>query len=90
MLVAEAVTPDMVAGVVSRWTGVPVDKMLEGERDKLLRMEDVIAERVIGQPEARACRRDSGAPRPRRPAGPESADRLVHVPGPDRRSARPS
>ena len=52
VLVDEAVTPDMVAGVVSRWTGVPVDKMLEGERDKLLRMEDVIANRVIGQAEA--------------------------------------
>ena len=41
MLVDEAVTPDHVAQVVSRWTGVPVDKMLEGERDKLLKMEDV-------------------------------------------------
>ena len=39
-LVDEAVTPDHVAQVVSRWTGVPVDKMLEGERDKLLKMEN--------------------------------------------------
>src|ERR1700733_296504 len=51
-LVDEAVTPDHVAQVVSRWTGVPVDKMLEGERDKLLKMEVEIAKRVVGQPEA--------------------------------------
>ncbi len=75
VLVDEAVTPDMVAGVVSRWTGVPVDKMLEGERDKLLRMEDVIAERVIGQPEAvhavsTAVRRArAGLQDPNRPIG---------------------
>ena len=75
VLVAEAVTPDMVAGVVSRWTGVPVDKMLEGERDKLLRMEDVIGERVIGQPDAvhavsTAVRRArAGLQDPNRPIG---------------------
>ena len=75
VLVAEAVTPDMVAGVVSRWTGVPVDKMLEGERDKLLRMEDVIGQRVIGQPEAvhavaTAVRRArAGLQDPHRPIG---------------------
>ena len=75
VLVAEAVTPDMVAGVVSRWTGVPVDKMLEGERDKLLRMEDVIGARVIGQPEAvhavaTAVRRArAGLQDPNRPIG---------------------
>ena len=75
VLVAEAVTPDMVAGVVSRWTGVPVDKMLEGERDKLLRMEDVIGARVVGQPEAvhavaTAVRRArAGIQDPNRPIG---------------------
>ena len=65
-MVEEAVTPDQIAAVVSRWTGVPVDKMLEGERDKLLKMEDALSKRVIGQKEAviavstavqaRACR----------------------------------
>lgn len=75
VLVAEAVTPDMIAGVVSRWTGVPVDKMLEGERDKLLRMEDVIGQRVVGQPEAvhavaTAVRRArAGLQDPNRPIG---------------------
>jgi ATP-dependent Clp protease ATP-binding subunit ClpB len=51
-MLEEAVTPNHVAQVVSRWTGVPVDRMLEGEREKLLRMEDEIAKRVVGQAEA--------------------------------------
>ena len=45
-------TPDQIAGVVSRWTGVPVDKMLEGEREKLLQMEEALGARVVGQDEA--------------------------------------
>src|SRR5215203_5540344 len=49
--VKEEVTPEDIAVVVSRWTGVPVDKMLEGERGKLLRMEDQITKRVVGQDE---------------------------------------
>ncbi len=52
VLVEEAVTPQHIAGVVSRWTGIPVDKMLEGERDKLVRMEDALRTRVIGQEQA--------------------------------------
>ena len=51
-LVAQAVDEEAIAGVVSRWTGVPVDRMLEGERAKLLRMEDELRHRVIGQEEA--------------------------------------
>src|SRR6187455_1877141 len=51
-MVEETVTADHVAQVVSRWTGVPVDRMLEGEKEKLLRMEDELAKRVIGQQEA--------------------------------------
>ncbi len=50
--VEEAVSPDHIAQIVSRWTGIPVDKMLEGEREKLLRMEEDLARRVIGQEEA--------------------------------------
>ncbi|MEL6952457.1 MAG: ATP-dependent chaperone ClpB [Pseudomonadota bacterium] len=49
LMVEEAVRPEQIAGVVERWTGVPVSKMLEGEREKLLRMEDEIGRRVIGQ-----------------------------------------
>jgi ATP-dependent Clp protease ATP-binding subunit ClpB len=74
-LMEEAVTPDHVAGVVSRWTGVPVDKMLEGEREKLLHMEQDIARRVVGQAEAvtavsTAVRRSrAGLQDPNRPMG---------------------
>jgi len=74
-MVEEVVTPDHVAHVVSRWTGIPVDKMLEGERDKLLRMEDEIAKRVVGQGEAvqavsKAVRRArAGLQDPNRPIG---------------------
>ncbi|MGU9982412.1 ATP-dependent chaperone ClpB [Phreatobacter sp. HK31-P] len=74
-MVEEAVTADHVAQVVSRWTGVPVDRMLEGEKDKLLRMEDEIARRVVGQGEAvkavsTAVRRArAGLQDPNRPIG---------------------
>ena len=49
VLVEEAVRPDQIASVVERWTGIPAGKMLEGERDKLLRMEEQLHTRVIGQ-----------------------------------------
>lgn len=49
MMVAETVRPEQIASVVERWTGIPMSKMLEGERDKLLRMEDALHNRVIGQ-----------------------------------------
>jgi len=51
-LIKEEVTEDEIASIVSRWTGIPVDKMLEGEREKLLEMEDKLAERVVGQGQA--------------------------------------
>jgi ATP-dependent Clp protease ATP-binding subunit ClpB len=75
LMVEEAVTDDHIAGVVSRWTGIPVDKMLAGEREKLLKMEDVIAKRVIGQQEAVAAvstavrRSRAGLQDPNRPIG---------------------
>ena len=74
-MVEEAVTPDHVAAVVSRWTGVPVDRMLEGEKEKLLRMEEVLGARVVGQKEAveavsTAVRRArAGLQDPNRPIG---------------------
>ena len=49
VVVEEAVRPEQIAQVVERWTGIPTSKMLEGERDKLLRMEEAIGKRVIGQ-----------------------------------------
>ncbi|NBN66040.1 ATP-dependent chaperone ClpB [Pannonibacter tanglangensis] len=74
-MVDEAVTSSHIAQVVSKWTGIPVDKMLEGERDKLLRMEDELARRVVGQAEAihavsTAVRRArAGLQDPNRPIG---------------------
>ncbi|MFH1341332.1 MAG: ATP-dependent chaperone ClpB [Pseudomonadota bacterium] len=74
-MMEEAVTANHIAQVVSRWTGVPVDKMLEGEKDKLLRMEDSLGNRVVGQSEAvhavaTAVRRSrAGLQDPNRPMG---------------------
>ncbi|MGZ5935159.1 MAG: ATP-dependent chaperone ClpB [Rhizomicrobium sp.] len=74
-LVHESVTPEHIAQIVSRWTGIPVDKMLEGERDKLLKMESALEERVVGQHEAvraiaNAVRRArAGLQDPNRPIG---------------------
>jgi ATP-dependent Clp protease ATP-binding subunit ClpB len=74
-LVRNRVTEEEIAEVVSKWTGIPVSKMLEGEKDKLLRMEDALAKRVVGQDEAlhivaNAIRRSrAGLSDPRRPNG---------------------
>jgi len=91
-MMEEAVTPAHIAGVVSRWTGVPVDKMLEGEREKLLAMEEALSKRVVGQREAveavsTAVRRArAGLQDPNRPisgrghAGAHRCIRTVHPP----------
>lgn len=74
-VVSEAVTADNVAQIVSRWTGIPVDRMLEGEREKLLKMEEQLQQRVVGQAEAvravsTAVRRArAGLQDPNRPLG---------------------
>src|SRR5688572_6229669 len=74
-LVKDEVTPDEIASVVARWTGIPVTRMLEGEREKLLKMEERLAKRVVGQTEAvravsDAVRRNrAGLGDPNRPIG---------------------
>jgi ATP-dependent Clp protease ATP-binding subunit ClpB len=74
-MVEEAVSEQHVAQVVSRWTGIPVDRMLEGEREKLLKMEEALGKRVVGQAEAvkavsTAVRRArAGLQDPNRPIG---------------------
>ncbi|OAH37872.1 ATP-dependent chaperone ClpB [Sphingobium yanoikuyae] len=74
-LLREEVTEEDIASVVSRWTGVPVDKMMEGEREKLLKMEEFLGRRVIGQQQAvqavsKAVRRArAGLQDPNRPLG---------------------
>src|SRR5271170_5127439 len=75
VLAEEAVTANHIAQVVARWTGIPVDRMLEGEREKLLKMEETIGKRVVGQAEAvksvaAAVRRArAGLQDPHRPIG---------------------
>ena len=74
-LTPEVVDAEQIAAVVSRWTGVPVDKMLEGEREKLLKMEDALRGRVVGQDEALTAVADAvrraraGLNDPNRPLG---------------------
>jgi ATP-dependent Clp protease ATP-binding subunit ClpB len=75
VMIQEEVTANNIAQVVSRWTGVPVDKMLEGEREKLLHMEEELSKRVVGQKEAVAAvstavrRARAGLQDPNRPIG---------------------
>ena len=74
-LLKEEVTSDEIADIVSRWTGVPVTKLLEGEKEKLLRLESILHEKVIGQDEAvtstaeAILRARAGIKDPRRPIG---------------------
>ena len=74
-LLQEEVTPDEVAEVVARWTGIPVSRLLEGEKEKLLRLDQILHERVIGQDEAveaiadAVIRARSGLKDPKRPIG---------------------
>jgi ATP-dependent Clp protease ATP-binding subunit ClpB len=74
-LLREEVTEDEIAEVVARWTGIPLARLMEGEREKLLRLDDVLHERVIGQDEAvrlvadAVIRARSGIKDPRRPIG---------------------
>ncbi|WP_214110976.1 ATP-dependent chaperone ClpB [Acrocarpospora catenulata] len=74
-LLREVVTEDEIAAIVSRWTGIPVSRLQEAERDKLLRLDQILAERVIGQEEAvrlvadAVIRARSGIKDPRRPIG---------------------
>jgi ATP-dependent Clp protease ATP-binding subunit ClpB len=74
-LLREVVTEEEIAAIVSRWTGIPVTRLTEGERDKLLRLDEVLHERVVGQDEAvqlvadAIIRARSGIKDPRRPIG---------------------
>ncbi len=74
-LLREVVTEDEIASIVARWTGIPVSRLLEGERRKLLRLDEILHERVVGQDEAvqlvadAVIRARSGVKDPRRPIG---------------------
>ena len=84
-LLNEEVTEEDIAQVVAAWTGIPVSRMLEGEREKLVKMEERLQQRVIGQEEAITRRGQCRAPLAQRFAGPEPAHRLVYFSRPDRR-----
>jgi ATP-dependent Clp protease ATP-binding subunit ClpB len=74
-LLREVVTEDEIASIVSRWTGIPVSRLKEGEREKLLRLDEILHERIVGQDEAvqlvadAIIRARSGVKDPRRPIG---------------------
>ncbi|HNU75872.1 MAG TPA: AAA family ATPase, partial [Deltaproteobacteria bacterium] len=74
-LVRESVTEDIIAEIVSRWTGIPVSRLVEGEKEKLLRLDDILHQRVVGQDDAvqavadAVIRARAGIKDPRRPIG---------------------
>src|SRR5699024_9050756 len=74
-LLREEVTEEEIASIISKWTGIPVSKLVEGEREKLLRLEDILHQRVIGQEEAvnlvadAVLRARAGIKDPNRPIG---------------------
>ena len=71
-----------IADIVSMWTGIPVFKLTEAETQKLMRMEDELHKRVIGQHAGDRGRLEGDPPLARGPQGPQAPDRLVHLPGP--------
>ncbi len=84
-LLREEVTEDEIAEIVARWTGIPVARLLEGEREKLLRLDEVLHERVIGQDEAVRLVADAVLRARGGDPGPAPPDRLVHLPRAHRR-----
>ena len=84
-MLKEEVDEEDVAEVVARWTGVPVSRLMEGEMAKLVRMEEVLHERVVGPGRRRPGRGQRHPAQPGRPVRPAPADRLVPVPRPDGR-----
>jgi ATP-dependent Clp protease ATP-binding subunit ClpB len=84
-MLKEEVDEEDIAEVVSKWTGIPVSRLMEGEIQKLLKMEERLHQRVVGQDEAIGSRRQRHPPRARRAAGSEPAARQLHLPRPDRR-----
>ena len=89
-MVKEEVDEDDVAAVVARWTGIPVDRLLEGETEKLVHMEERLHQRVVGQDEAVEAVANALRRAAHRPAGPEPADRLASSSSARPASARPS
>ncbi len=83
-MLKEEVDEEDVAEVVSRWTGVPVARLMEGEVEKLIRLEDHLHRRVVGQDAGGYRRRQRHPSQPSRLVGPTTTHRILHLPGPDR------
>ena len=84
-MLKEEVDEEDIAKLVSKWTGIPVGRLLEGEAQKLVRMEERLRQRVVGQDDALAARGQRHAPQSRGTFRSQSADRLVYFPRTDRR-----
>ena len=84
-MLKEEVSEEDVAEVISRWTGIPVSRLMEGEIQKLIRLESVLHEACHRPGRRRRCCRQRDPPQPRRAVRPEPADRLVHLPRAHRR-----
>ena len=84
-LLREEVTEEEIAEIVSRWTGIPVTRLVEGEREKLLRLDEILHQRVVGQDEAVQLVADAVIRARAGHQGPAPADRLVPLPRPHRR-----
>ena len=84
-LVRDTVTEEEIAAIVARWTGIPVSRLMEGEREKLLHLDEILHKRVVGQDEAVQPRDRGHPPLARRHRRPQASDRLVPVPRTDRR-----
>ena len=84
-MLKEEVDEEDIAEVVSKWTGIPVSRLMEGEIQKLVRMEERLHQRVVGQDAGDHGRRERDSTRAGRAAGSEPPARQLHLPGPDRR-----
>ena len=84
-LLRDKVTEEEIARIIERWTGIPVAKLMEGEREKLLHLEDILHQRVVGQDEAVRLVTEAILRSRAGIAGPGPAHRLLPVPGPHRR-----
>ncbi len=83
-MLREEVDEEDIARIVSKWTGIPVSKMLEGEVKKLVTMEDRLRQRVVGQDAGSRTRGECDPPLPRRTQRSQAPHRLVHLPRPHR------
>ena len=89
-LLRDKVTEEEIARIIERWTGIPVARLMEGEREKLLHLEDILHQRVVGQDEAVRLVSEAILRSRAGIADPNKPHRLLPVPGPHRRGQKPS